>query len=220
LKFLMTSAFGALEEIRSGKSHTGIDLQMPTGTKLRSIADGVVERVTNYGDRNIGNGVIIRSEDGSLHIFGHMDKVSVSPGDHVSPGTFLGTSGNSGFSTGPHLHFGMWKDGHFVDPSSVIEKVDAYAGGMVVTKHTGILTDLIISKAREKAKETATDTILGIWDAIHDLISQTEYSVFLIGTGILVILRNLGFKHPWLRPGVLIGVHFFLRILLLGGLAV
>lgn len=216
--------FGALEELRSGVKHTGYDLAMPKGTTLRTISDGVVERVTAYGNKNIGNGVIIRSEDGSTHIFGHMDKVSVHPGQHVHSGDVIGTSGNSGnvFSSdggdGAHLHFGLWKDGQFVDPASVIEKVDEMAGSMGPFKGTGFITDWVISKTREKAKETATDTLLGIWDAVHDIISQAEYSIFLIGTGILVILRAVGFKHPWIRPGVMMTLHVILR-LLLGGLA-
>jgi hypothetical protein len=168
-----------------------------------------VERVTEYRN-SIGNGVIIRAEDGSLHIFGHLDKVSVSPGDPVHPGTFLGTSGNSGnvFSS----------NGAYQDPSGIIEKVDAMAGAMGPFKGTGVITDWIISKTREKAKETATDTILGVWDAIIDIIGNVEHSVFLVGTGVLIILRACGFKHPWIRPGVMMALHVLLRCLL-GGLA-
>jgi hypothetical protein len=218
MKFVITSAFGAVEAIRSGINHKGIDLAMSKGTPLRSITNGVVERVTEYRG-NIGNGVIIRAEDGSRHIFGHMDRVSVNTGDHVHAGSFIGTSGNSGFSTGPHLHFGIFKDGQFIDPTPVIEKVDAMAGAMGPFKGTGFITDLIISKTREHAKETATDMLLGVWDAVTDILSQVEYGAFLIGTGILVILRAVGFKHPWIRPGVLLTVHVLLRFLL-GGLSV
>jgi hypothetical protein len=218
MKFVVTSLFGALEEIRSGVSHKGIDLQMPTGTKLRSITDGIVERVTDYGGKSIGTGVIIRAKDGSTHIFGHMDSVSVKPGDHIHSGDLIGTSGNSGFSTGSHLHFGLWKDGKYQDPSHLIEKVDAMAGSMGPLKGTGILTDLIISNTREKAKETATETIWGILDAIKDVTLDIEYSVCLIGSGILIILRACGFKHAWLRPSVLLALHVIIR-LLLGGFA-
>jgi murein DD-endopeptidase MepM/ murein hydrolase activator NlpD len=222
MKFVITSAFGALEQIRSGVNHTGIDLAMPKGTKLRSITEGVVERVTNYGDKNIGTGVIIRAKDGSRHIFGHMDSVSVHTGDHVHSGTLIGTSGNSGnvFSSsggdGAHLHFGMMKDGKYVDPSTVIEDVDRLSGHVSVFSGHGVLTDLIINKTREKAKETATDTLLGVLDAIKDITLDVEYSVCLIGTGILIVLRAVGFKHPWIRPGVLMTIHVLLRFLLGG----
>jgi hypothetical protein len=213
MKFIITSMFGALEEIRSGVSHKGIDLAMSKGTPLRSITKGVVERVTEYRG-NIGNGVIIKTEDGARHIFGHMDAVSVTPGQHVGPGTFLGTSGNSGYSTGPHLHFGIWKDGTFQDPTSVIEKVDAMAGTLF--KGQGIITQWAGSTLRDKVKENAADAILGFLDALRDITLDVEYSVCLIGSGILIILRAVGFKHAWLRPGVLMTLHVLIRFLLGG----
>lgn len=221
MKYTVTSLFGGLEAIRSGVSHKGMDLQMPIGTKLRSITDGVVERVTNYGNQNIGTGVIIRAKDGSTHIFGHMDKVApgIKPGTHLHAGDLIGTSGNSGFSTGPHLHFGLWKDGQYVDPSPVIEQVDAMAGSTGPFKGTGVISDWIINKTREKAKKTASDWILGTLDAVREVILDAEYSFFLIGSGVLVILRAVGFKHPWIRPGVFLTLHVLLR-LLLGGFTI
>ena len=123
MKFRVTSPYGAWEEIRE-HPHTGIDLAMPEGTPLRSIADAVVERVVDYGSYNIGKGVILRLPDGKEVIYGHMSKVTVYPGQHVSGGQLIGYSGNTGHSTGPHLHFGMKEDGHFIDPTPYIQYLE------------------------------------------------------------------------------------------------
>lgn len=227
MKFVVTSVFGALEEIRSGVKHSGYDLAMPRGTTLRTISDGVVERVTHYGGKSIGNGVIIRTEDGSTHIFGHMDKVTVQPGQHLHSGDIIGTSGNSGnvFSSsggdGAHLHFGMWKDGQYVDPSGVIEKVDAYAGGGTfhLFQGNGILTNLfgnIGGHIKEQAKESTQEAISGVLEALGETVVDMSYSIALIGGGILILLKQVGFEHRWLKPGVLFLLHVLIRFLLGG----
>jgi hypothetical protein len=220
MKFVVTSMFGALEELRSGVKHTGYDLAMPKGTTLRTISDGVVERVTSYGSKNIGNGVIIRTEDGSTHIFGHMDKVTVKPGQHIHSGDVIGTSGNSGnvFSSnggdGAHLHFGVWKDGQFVDPANVIEKVDAYAGNTFhLFQGHGLLTNLITGRIKEQAKETTQEAISGVLEALGEAAVELSYSTALIGGGILILLKMVGFEHRWLKPGVLVLAHVLIKFL-------
>lgn len=218
MKFVLTSGFGMIEAVRKGKPHNGLDLAMPVGTKLRSIADGVVERVVDYGSQNLGKGVIIRMEDGTRHIYGHMHDVSVKVGQKVHDGTLIGLSGNTGHSTGPHLHFGMWKDGEFQDPTPVIEEVDALAGEVSTYRFfqgNGILYDLGGS-LREKAKEQSREWILGFLDALADVVVDLSYAVTLVGGGILLILHAVGFRHRWLKAPVLIVGHVLIK-LLLGG---
>lgn len=120
MKFVLTSKFGALEEVRNFKPHTGVDIRLPEGTELSAIQDAIVERVVDYGGTNIGKGVVLKLHDGSHAIYGHLSQVNVEPGALVKAGQTIGLSGNTGHSTGSHLHFAL-KDSanHFVDPTSV-----------------------------------------------------------------------------------------------------
>jgi hypothetical protein len=123
--YKITSRFQQQESFRS-QGHSGIDFAMPNHTPLRSIQDGIVEKVTHYQD-NIGNGVLVRWNDGKVAIYGHMSETSVNVGDKVHAGDLLGYSGNSGHVVGAnggyHLHFGLKENGHFTDPSPYIENI-------------------------------------------------------------------------------------------------
>lgn len=79
---------------------------MAEGTDLRAIADGTI-RVADYGNTNAGKTVFIDAADGKTYIYGHLSDFSVSNGQTIHVGELIGHSGNSGFSTGPHLHFGI-----------------------------------------------------------------------------------------------------------------
>lgn len=83
--------------------HTGTDLAVPTGTPVRSVGPGTVVFAGWSGD--YGKAVTIRMTDGKYTLFAHMSTIAVKPGKRVNPGTWLGRSGNTGRSTGPHLHF-------------------------------------------------------------------------------------------------------------------
>ncbi|MGG2024196.1 M23 family metallopeptidase [Gottfriedia sp. S16(2024)] len=129
MKFRLSGAFGELSPVRDGRPHTGIDIAMPEGTELRSICEGVVQRVVDYGHNNIGKGVIIKGNDGNFYIYGHMSKIRVQKGTYVHDGSFIGLSGNTGHSTGPHLHFGIQApNGHFIDPTSTFDHLVANSG--------------------------------------------------------------------------------------------
>lgn len=127
MKFRLTGTFGELSEVRDGV-HTGIDIAMPDGTTLRTVSEGVVEAIRDYGAKNIGKGVIIRANDGNHHIYGHMSEVSVRKGQTLNAGDIIGASGNTGNSTGPHLHFGVQTPtGEFIDPTQYAEPLVEFA---------------------------------------------------------------------------------------------
>jgi len=95
--------------------HSGIDIGTPMGTKLYAPLSGVVVQAGWYG--NYGNAVVIQRDDGAVLILGHLSAVSVAPGQRVNAGDMVGLSGNSGYSTGPHLHVEMRDaNGNIVDP--------------------------------------------------------------------------------------------------------
>lgn len=118
----ITSKFGSVDSVHK-TPHTGVDLAMPEGTTLRSLGEGVVDRIFD-GSTNIGKGLSVRFDDGTRIIYGHMSNVKARLGEHVHAGEVLGFSGNTGHSTGPHLHLGMKApDGSWLDPTHLADKV-------------------------------------------------------------------------------------------------
>jgi len=93
--------------------HDGVDIAVPIGTPLVAPKAGYVID-TGYS-RSFGRFLRLAHEQYES-FFAHLDSVSVSVGDHVEQGVHVAYSGNTGWSTGPHLHFGLFKDGQFVDP--------------------------------------------------------------------------------------------------------
>ncbi len=106
----VTSGFG----YRWGRLHAGIDIAAPTGTAIRAADSGRVAIAGWVG--GYGNYVCIQ-HGGSLSMcYGHMSSIGVSVGQSVSQGQVIGSSGNTGNSTGPHLHFEVRINGSPVDP--------------------------------------------------------------------------------------------------------
>ncbi|WP_244900529.1 MULTISPECIES: M23 family metallopeptidase [Streptomyces] len=83
--------------------HTGIDFAAPEGTTVRSVGTGRVELAGEAGA--YGNAVIVHMKDGKHVLFAHLSKISVRVGRAVRANTVIGASGNTGRTTGPHLHF-------------------------------------------------------------------------------------------------------------------
>ena len=102
----ISSAYGRRTDPVYGRTafHEGIDFAMPTGNSVYSTADGVVEKV-RHAFFGYGNSVVVNHGFGYKTRYAHMKEISVHEGDTVKMGTFLGLSGNTGKSTGPHLHY-------------------------------------------------------------------------------------------------------------------
>jgi len=95
--------------------HEGIDIEAPRGTAVHATGDGVVSYVGRRG--GYGNVVEIDHGFGYVTLYGHLEKSLVREGEKVKRGDVIALSGSSGLSTGPHLHYGITKNGIFVDPS-------------------------------------------------------------------------------------------------------
>lgn len=121
MAYRITSYFGQKESFRS-TGHSGIDFAMPQGTPLRAIRDGIIQ-VKDFGEKNAGKMIKIKGEDGRDYIYGHLSKFSVKEGQVINKGEIIGYSGNTGFSTGSHLHFGIKEGGRFIDPSPYISDI-------------------------------------------------------------------------------------------------
>lgn len=119
-KAAVTSQFGYRVSSSTGETtfHHGIDLGTPMGTRISAFADGIVSSI---GYSSIyGNFVKIEHADGFLSMYAHLDVISVKEGKSVKLGDKIGESGNTGYSTGPHLHFEMRYDGKILDPNNYL----------------------------------------------------------------------------------------------------
>lgn len=106
---------------RWGRSHHGIDIPAPSGTKFVSANDGVVVYSGN-GYSGFGNLIIIAHRDGNFTIYGHNRKNLVDKGQYVRKGETIGLVGNTGRSTGSHLHFEVRRDGVPINPNRFVAR--------------------------------------------------------------------------------------------------
>ncbi len=98
--------------------HYGMDYAAPSGTDIVSFADGAVDEV---GYSSIyGNYIRVTHDDGFSSFYGHLKDTDVSEGDAVGLGDVIGGVGSTGYSTGPHLHFELWKDARVLDVSNYL----------------------------------------------------------------------------------------------------
>jgi murein DD-endopeptidase MepM/ murein hydrolase activator NlpD len=95
--------------------HRGIDIALPEGTVIKSAQDGKVTFSGNNG--GYGNVVVIENDNGIVTKYAHCDTLLVSVGQTVSKGDPIATVGNTGTSTGAHLHFELMKDGEYLNPA-------------------------------------------------------------------------------------------------------
>lgn len=117
----LTSLFGKRKDPITGapSSHTGIDMAAPKGTTIKAAMSGKV--VKAMYSPVYGNYIIIDHGNGYQTLYGHMTKYVVSRGQYVEQGQRVGYVGSTGYSTGPHLHFTVYKDGRLVDPLSLLK---------------------------------------------------------------------------------------------------
>ena len=107
----LTSSYG----YRWGRLHAGLDFGTPVGTPLRAMSTGTV--VKAGAAQGYGLKVEIRYWNGVVSYYGHMSSIAVKVGQKVAPGTIVGASGNTGHSTGPHLHLEIHPGGgDAIDP--------------------------------------------------------------------------------------------------------
>lgn len=177
----VSAPFGSIDYIHK-TPHTGVDLVMNTGTHLFSPVDGVVKKVVDLGSENIGKGIYIETDNHQTVIMGHLSDFKVHEGQRVHEGDFVAYSGNTGRSTGSHLHLGL-KDanGEFVDPKPLIQNESVETGGMIdnLKDFWGFMRDW-----REE----------GFWMAVYDKPFSQVIGDFLkeLGHDILVFILNSG----------------------------
>jgi murein DD-endopeptidase MepM/ murein hydrolase activator NlpD len=99
--------------------HSGLDIGAALGTPVKAAMAG---RVSTAGyDKSLGNYVVVSHHSGYRTLYGHMSYVRVKAGAYVSAGQRIGDVGTTGLSTGPHLHFTVYKNGVTVNPRSLMK---------------------------------------------------------------------------------------------------
>ena len=117
---IITSEFG---EIRPNHTHNGIDIANITGTPIYATADGTVIAVGSSG--NFGKRIMIyhgANESGTTYItiYAHLSQFKVNVGDKITQGTLIALMGNTGYSTGPHLHYEIRVNGTPINPRNFL----------------------------------------------------------------------------------------------------
>lgn len=103
---------------RSIRHHEGVDLAAPNGAQVRAVAGGTVVFADPY--KGYGNLIVVKHNDSLTTHYGHLQKILVSPGQKIKPGEVIGVVGETGITTGPHLHFEIRFDGRSQDPERFI----------------------------------------------------------------------------------------------------
>jgi murein DD-endopeptidase MepM/ murein hydrolase activator NlpD len=110
-----TSGYG----YRRGSFHHGVDIDLETGDLVSSVFAGKV-RISHYS-RTFGNVVVVRHENGLETLYAHLSRRMVEPGDIVEAGEFIGLGGNTGRSSGSHLHLEVRYLGRSIDPEQILD---------------------------------------------------------------------------------------------------
>ena len=118
---VITSWYGWRKDPFSGRNslHNGIDIGVPTGTPVGAAMEGTVIE-TGYSPI-MGKYVILSHSGGWKTLYAHLSSILAQEGQYVSKGSRIALSGNTGYSTGPHLHFTVYKNGKPVNPANVLQ---------------------------------------------------------------------------------------------------
>jgi murein DD-endopeptidase MepM/ murein hydrolase activator NlpD len=123
----ITATFHDLQYLlQMGRVHEGVDIAVSIGAPTLATMSGKVTQAGNYGAW--GNMVMVQNGPWEI-IVAHLSQVNVVPGQEVSAGIVLGKSGNTGFSTGPHVHYEIRYNGMPIDPQNISAYFDSTPKG-------------------------------------------------------------------------------------------
>ncbi|MBO4977652.1 MAG: peptidoglycan DD-metalloendopeptidase family protein [Muribaculaceae bacterium] len=114
----ITSPYGYRRRFR--RMHKGVDLKLNIGDTVRAAFDGRV-RVKNFERRGYGNYLVVRHTNDLETVYGHLSAFLVEPGQYVKAGDPIALGGNTGRSTGPHLHFETRYMGYAINPCAIFD---------------------------------------------------------------------------------------------------
>lgn len=117
-KGYITSPYGYRRRFR--RMHKGVDLKINMGDTIRAAFDGRV-RIKNFERRGYGNYIVLRHTNDLETVYGHLSGFLVEEGQYVKVGDPIGLGGNTGRSTGPHLHFETRYMGYAINPCAIFD---------------------------------------------------------------------------------------------------
>jgi hypothetical protein len=186
-KFKVTSTYGMRNDpVSDGKKmHKGLDLSTAVGTEVLATADGEVIEVVSTPD-GYGNHIVIKHGDMYQTKYAQLYEFKVKGGDLVKKGDVIGLSGNSGQSTGPHLHYEVYENGEDVNPMDYIknykfavskminESVDQEASQELKMRDARIAAEMAqveAEKAKLKSDELVAETKIAREKALEAVLA-------------------------------------------------
>jgi len=127
------------------RMHKGIDIACPYGSPVYAVVDGIVEWAGHKG--GYGNFIGIQGSGGVGTGYGHLSRIAVRSGERVQRGDLVGYSGNSGLSTGPHLHFEVYRGGAAVNPRGFSFSTMAALSGSALRAFKAKVAELLSVRA-------------------------------------------------------------------------
>lgn len=155
----VTSGFGYRP--RFGRMHRGVDISLHVGDTIRAAFDGKV-RMTKFDRRGYGYYVVIRHTNGMETVYGHLSKFIAKPDQIVKAGDPIALGGNTGRSTGPHLHFETRYYGLAINPQVIIDFEngvpikDVFTFNKTSVEKSNIGRRVAKKSTRSKARTTAS----------------------------------------------------------------
>jgi murein DD-endopeptidase MepM/ murein hydrolase activator NlpD len=118
---VITSHAGLRTNPVTGKRefHDGLDIACPINTRVYATRDGVV--IAKGWSPSFGNYLRLSLDGGYVALYAHLNRSVVSLGESVTQGQQVAYSGNTGRSTGPHLHYSVFKNGQFTNPIAMVD---------------------------------------------------------------------------------------------------
>jgi murein DD-endopeptidase MepM/ murein hydrolase activator NlpD len=109
--------------MQTWRAHLGVDYVAPIGTAVRTVADGVVEFAGVKS--GFGNVVMVKHRNNSVTVYAHLSRINVRGGQSVNQGQNVGAVGQTGWATGPHLHFEFRVNGAHRDPLTIAKQSES-----------------------------------------------------------------------------------------------
>ena len=168
-QFVITNPFG-------NHGHRGTDYGTPQGTPIQATISGVVLDNTNE-HWSYGKNVVIKGDDGNVHMYAHLSVPKVRVGQRVKQGEVIGLSGNTGNSTGPHLHYEVRGANGLINSKTVVDAVNKGQVPFITNS-----TDFGTNEENEKGN---IDKL-----SIVQKISKALLVLLFIGLGVLFMYQS------------------------------
>jgi len=156
----ISSSFGARQHpiLQRVRQHDGVDFSVKLGTPVYATANGMVITAVTQNASGFGRQVVLEHAWGFSSRFAHLNRVMVKPGEHIRKGALLGYSGNSGSSSGPHLHYEVHYKGKALDPTNFIHWSDK-SFESIFSKEPGVPWAYLRKKIQQQAQVASSPSL-------------------------------------------------------------